>query len=65
MDFNFYWRGTDKNLHHIAVSNEDSLQDARQAVMEHLHTTKEVFLLPLLCLIKCGTIPVDIPKEVA
>lgn len=66
MEFNFYYRGTDKKLHQLLVSDEDDLQSARQAVMEHLHSTKEIFLKPLLCFIKnTSMLPISAPKEFA
>ena len=55
-DFNcaFYWRSPNKKLHNIFVSDAENLQAAQKLVMQHLHETMEVFVKPVLALIKGG-----------
>ena len=51
----FYYRSADKALRKIVASHENlTLEEGFKAVMEHLHKEKEVFLKPILCILKGG-----------
>jgi len=50
----FHWRSPNKKLHSIFVSDAENLQSAQKLVMQHLHETMEVYVLPVLALIKGG-----------
>lgn len=53
--YSFYYRSPDKALRKIVASHESlTLDEGFKAVMEHLHKEKEVFLKPILCILKGG-----------
>lgn len=54
MILKFYYRSLDKKLHQMDMAGEATVEEGFKIVMKHLYETKEVFLKPLLCLIKCG-----------
>lgn len=50
----FHWRNPNKALNTVHMSNTKDLAEAQKLVMQHLHDTMEVYVLPVLALIKGG-----------
>jgi hypothetical protein len=50
----FHWRTPNKALNSVKVSNAYNLAEAQKLVMQHLHETMEVYVLPVLALIQGG-----------
>jgi hypothetical protein len=50
----FHWRNPNKSLNTVLISNTYNLAEAQKLVMQHLHETMEVYVLPVLALIKGG-----------
>lgn len=53
-DIMFYWRTPNKQLCSAVVKGTEDIVEAQKLVMQHLHDTLEVYMLPVLALIKGG-----------
>jgi hypothetical protein len=55
-DFNtvFYWKSPDKRIHCVHIERAVDLEHAKKLAMMYLHDTMEVFLNPILAVVKGG-----------